>query len=310
MKSTTKKSIGAVFGVIIILLFLRTLYINWSQIQDFKFEFNIPLYILSTLILILIVFLWGGLWNLLLRDLNYKQLSFNESFSIQLQAWFGKYIPGKVGLIGIKYYLGTKKGISSKAIGISIFYENIFQVLSAFLISVPILFYYLLKELGDNLILYQILPLLTIVGLFVFIHPKVFFLFVNLGLKLFKKQPISKRYFLSSGQILKYLVLYSIAIIANGIAFFLFIRSITPLSLDYLLPTIGVFNFAGVIGLLAVFAPAGLGVREGVIVLLLQAYMPLEIVILISILSRLWTTIADLFLGIYGLLTRRIRIYK
>ncbi|MCK4662592.1 MAG: flippase-like domain-containing protein [Bacteroidales bacterium] len=304
MKRLIKNTFGALFVIVIILLFIKTLITNWTKIQSFQFDLNIPLYFFSTLILILVIFLWGALWNLLLRDLNSKQLSFHESFKIQVQAWFGKYIPGKVGLVGIKFYLGKKKSINSTTLGISTIYENIFQIVTAFLVSVPILFYFSLKELGENPFLYQILPLLFIVGLFIFIHPKVFFYFINLGLKLIKKQPISKKYFLTSGQIVKYVILYSIGIIANGIAFFLFIQSITPLSLEYLIPTIGVFNFAGVIGLLAIFVPAGLGVREGLIVLLLQAYMPLEIVIFISILSRLWITVADGILGIYVLLVK------
>ncbi len=306
MTKQLKKILGSLFVIIIVILFIRTLVTNWSQVQDFEFDLNIPLYVFSTLILIFVVFLWSVFWNLLLRDLNFNQLSFYESFNIQVQAWFGKYIPGKVGVVGIKFYLGRKKGIDNRTVGISVIYENVFQVVTAFLVSVPILFYFSMKELGENPFLYQTLPLIFIVGLFIFIHPKVFFYFVNLGLRLFKKQPISKKYFLTLDQIIKYVTLYSFGVIANGIAFFLFIRSITPVSLEYFIPIIGIFNFAGIIGMLAVFVPAGLGVREGIIVLLLQAYMPLEIVVFISILSRLWVTIADLIIGSYVILIKRI----
>ncbi|MCK4694331.1 MAG: flippase-like domain-containing protein, partial [Candidatus Cloacimonetes bacterium] len=301
MKGSIKNTFGALFVIIIILLFVKVFITNWTQIESFQFDLNIPLYFFSTLIFIFVIFLWGAFWNLLLRDLNYKKLSFHEGFKIQAQAWFGKYLPGKAGVIGIKLYIGKEKGIDSTTIGISTIYENVFQIIAAFSVSVPILFYYSLKELGENPFLYQILPLLLIVGLLIFIHPRVFFYFTNLGLRLIKKQPISKKYFITSGQIVKYVILYSIGMITTGIAFFLFIRSITPLSIEYLIPTIGIFNFAGIIGLLAIFVPAGLGVREGIIVLLLQAYMPLEIVIFISILSRLWTTVADGILGIYVL---------
>lgn len=306
LKGKVNKNIfGAVIVAIIIFLFIKTLVANWSQVQDFEFDLNIPLYIFSTLILIFVVVLWSVFWNLLLRDLNFKQLSFIDSFNIQVQAWFGKYIPGKVGIIGIKFYLGQEKGIDNTTVGISVIYENIFQIVSAFLVSIPILFYYSFKELGDNPLLYQILPLLFIIGLFVFIHPRVFFYFANLGLRLFKKQPISADFFLSISQIIKYVTLYSLGIVLNGIAFFLFINSITSVSFEFLIPIIGIYNFAGIIGMLAVFVPAGLGVREGIIVLLLQAYMPLEIVIFISILSRLWVTITDLIIGSYVLFIKR-----
>ena len=163
-----------------------------------------------------------------------------------------------------------------------------------------------MKELNSNPILYKFLPIIFIIGVLIFIQPKIFFFFINLGLKLIKKEPIEKKYFLTEIEITKYLILYSIGNILNGIALFIFINSIIEFPLKYLIPTIGIFVFAGVIGLLAIFAPAGFGVREGIIILFLQNYMPLEIAILISILSRLWVTIADGLLGLYVLIYKYI----
>ncbi len=299
MKRSTKRIIGAIFGTLIILMFVRTLFINWTHIQNFQFDLNIPLFILSTSILILIVYLWSVLWNLLLHDLNCRKLSFNDSFKIQVQAWFGRYLPGKLGIVGIKFFLGKQKGIDDATNGISVVYENVFQIASAFLVSVPILLFYSFKQLGENTFLYLVVPISLVVGLYILIHPRVFFLIVNTGLRLFKKQVISKDYFLRTGQILKYLIFYSLVVVLNGVAFFIFVQSVTTLSLDCLIPLIGIFNFAGIIGMLAIFTPAGLGIREGVIVFFLQAYFPLEIGIFISVISRLWATIADFIIGVY-----------
>ena len=304
MKISIKNIIGVIIVIVIILLFSRTLISNWKQIENIKFSFNLPLYLIATLVFLFVIFFWGILWNLLLRDLDYKQLTFKEALKIQAQAWFGKYLPGKVGVIGIKLYLGKEKGIDSATVGISTVYENIFQIISAFLISVPILFYYSMEELKENILLYQILPIFLVLGLFVFIHPKVFFNFINGGMKLINKQPIGRKYFLTSKQIIKYVILYSFGMITAGFAFFLFIKSITPFGVNHLILVIGVFSFAGVIGLLAIFVPAGIGVREGIIVLLLKPYLPIELVIIISILSRIWTTIADGILGVYIILIK------
>ena len=40
--------------------------------------------------------------------------------------------------------------------------------------------------------------------------------------------------------------------------------------------------------------PAGIGVREGILVTVLQVSMPLELAILLSLVARVWTTIVDL----------------
>ncbi len=307
MRSTIKNIVGAIVVIAIILFFSKVLIANWSQIEDIKFTLNFPLYLLSTLVFLFVIFFWGALWNLLLKDLGHKQLSFTECFKIQAKAWFGKYLPGKVGVIGIKFYLGAKNNIDSTTIGISTIYENIFQIITAFLVSVPILLYYSIEELKEDALLYQILPIVLIAGLLVFIHPKVFFYFVNSGLKLLKKQTISQQFFLSTTQIVKYIFLYSFGMIMAGIAFFLFINSISSFSTNYLILSIGIFNFAGIIGLLAIFVPAGIGIREGVIVLLLKPYMPYEMAIVISVASRFWTTIADGLLGLYILVSNSFK---
>jgi uncharacterized membrane protein YbhN (UPF0104 family) len=56
----------------------------------------------------------------------------------------------------------------------------------------------------------------------------------------------------------------------------------------------GAFAFSLTIGFLAVFVPGGLGVREGILVLLLSLYFPLPVATLISIFSRLYISVVEL----------------
>jgi len=51
---------------------------------------------------------------------------------------------------------------------------------------------------------------------------------------------------------------------------------------------------AGVAGLLAIFAPAGLGVREGVLMIILPGVIGTEAAIVVSLASRIWFTAAEL----------------
>jgi hypothetical protein len=51
---------------------------------------------------------------------------------------------------------------------------------------------------------------------------------------------------------------------------------------------------AYVAGYIAVFAPAGAGIREGVLVVLLQPVMAREAAVAIAVIARLWTTVAEL----------------
>ncbi len=65
---------------------------------------------------------------------------------------------------------------------------------------------------------------------------------------------------------------------------------------------IGSFTLSQDLGVLAIFAPSGLGVREGSIALLLNQFLPLGEALLISFLARIWTVLSEiiLFLIIYS----------
>jgi hypothetical protein len=54
------------------------------------------------------------------------------------------------------------------------------------------------------------------------------------------------------------------------------------------------FAAAYVAGYIAVFAPAGAGIREGVLVVLLQPIMAREAAVVLAVIARLWTTAIEL----------------
>jgi uncharacterized membrane protein YbhN (UPF0104 family) len=54
------------------------------------------------------------------------------------------------------------------------------------------------------------------------------------------------------------------------------------------------FAAAYVAGYIAVFAPAGAGIREGVLVVLLQPIMAREAALVLAVIARLWTTALEL----------------
>ncbi|MEN8208869.1 MAG: hypothetical protein ABFR50_06430, partial [Candidatus Fermentibacteria bacterium] len=65
----------------------------------------------------------------------------------------------------------------------------------------------------------------------------------------------------------------------------------------YYLTITGIYSIAGLIGLAAFFAPSGIGIREGVLFLVLPAFIPGPTVIVGVIAIRLLTTAAELLLA-------------
>ena len=72
----------------------------------------------------------------------------------------------------------------------------------------------------------------------------------------------------------------------------------------------GIYGLSCIIGILAVFAPSGLGVREGIMLLGLGLVMPKEYAVIISIISRLWQTVAELILIAIAFIVNKIMEFR
>jgi hypothetical protein len=103
------------------------------------------------------------------------------------------------------------------------------------------------------------------------------------------------------GQLWMIVLLYFASAVVQGAAFFFLIRTIFPISFQALPGVIGVYNGAWAVGFLSVFAPSGLGVREGAMTFLLKYYVPVPLAVIYSILARLWITIFEVVMSLIGL---------
>jgi hypothetical protein len=58
-------------------------------------------------------------------------------------------------------------------------------------------------------------------------------------------------------------------------------------------------------GFVVIFAPGGLGVREGMMTLLLRSFIPTPLAIAISFIARVWMTLFEIVVFFIGLIVRR-----
>lgn len=94
----------------------------------------------------------------------------------------------------------------------------------------------------------------------------------------------------------------------HGAAFALFLWSLVPMSPTTVPTAIGAFAASFVVGYLVLFAPAGLGVREGMLAALLSARWPAGTALVASVLARVWIVIGETISVVaHGLAARRAR---
>ena len=280
-----------------IFLFLgKMVWTNWNQVRDASFTFEVFPLLLSTLLFAFSYFIQIWAWYLITLRLRIA-LSRSETLESWIYSQFGKYLPGKIWLLLSRFYFYESKGKSKKNILVALYLETVTMIAAAALLFLAVLILH--RELGFfySWGRYGWLVLLSLLGL-AFLHPRVLQKVLNWVLMRWKREPISLS--ISYSQILWVLFVCILSWIVGGIGFYLFIDSVCPVAPQYVFFLTGALAASSMLGLMAIFAPSGLGVREGALVYLLSFVMATPIAVIISILTRIWMTLIEI--GLIGVI--------
>ncbi len=284
--------------------FYRTLASNWDKIGDISLSLNIGV-VLGVVAFTLAVVVSGGLWGRMLGSLEGKNVSTIDAVRIHAASWLLKYVPGQVGSYLNKLAWGVKNGFSKRTISTSFLYENILMVVAGAVLSTPVLLLFTDKfgaDIGVFIPLLMILPML-----FVF-SSKLFRWLLNLVTKVVKRKPFRESDFLSPGNVVRFQIGYLLPRLFNGVGFVLIVAAMLPVEPHMYVGLAATYILAGIVGLLALFVPGGIGVREAVIVLFLSVYFPVEQAIIVSLVARFYATISDIGVALVYLVLNKGRI--
>lgn len=302
MKSYLIKIIPWLIVGLVGYFFVHTILDNIQSLKDTQLQLNNEVVIGTSLFVLAVVIsgiLWGKLINFLSPEVN---ISMKDAVRIHSASWLLKYVPGQVGSIANKLTWGKKKGISQKSITNSFIYENVLLVLASAILSAPVMVLFQ-GELGKEVSLFA--PLLIIIPIAFVIYKPIFYRLLNFIFKRIGKKPFRDSDFLSTPQLLKFLVLYSLPRLVTGVAFVCIAVSFLAVEPSMYVGLVSLYILATVVGLLAIFVPGGIGVREAVIVLLASVYFPVEQAVVLSLVARFYATIADIGVGgIYLILNK------
>ena len=247
--------------------------------------------------------LGGFLSNTLAQQRLLEKHSFHigvrEALAMEGLNIFSKYIPGKVWMImGKAMYLADKKKYPAGELSLLFLHVHVVALWCGLLLGICGLWMndalHLLSWMGLGALGLFTLMLLSKTVYNLFLIP------VNKVLK--------KNYHLPDLDFAKSMVLIPWLLggwILWGCGFFFLAASITnqvfPFSIIFCFP------LAGTLGILFVFAPGGIGIREGIITgYLMLLNISLPVAIMVSASSRLWFLAGEFFLFISGyLLSRR-----
>jgi len=150
--------------------------------------------------------------------------------------------------------------------------------------------------------------LIMVIPIFVVLYPPILKSLTNWFLRLVKKEELDR--FPRFRDNLTLVGLYTLPGFLHGLGLFSVLNSLYTLSFKHYLTITGSYYAASLAGLVALFAPGGLGVREAILFLVLPFLVPKEIAIASAVVIRLVTIVGEIILAGGAIILARNKNWK
>ncbi len=289
---------GYVLAVAVLFFLGGLLVQTWGDVvkSGFKFEFDLPPLIVSLVLLVVARGFAVEAWRRILLSLgNYFDFGFGA------RVWFlsnlTRYIPGNIWQVATMMTLVEERGVSKTN---SLLSQVIYTALALAIAGLlGVMFVFVRPDLFSALLPSSIAAYMPLVFTLAFAALVIVFALpitnraiVAVTARLMRRTIIAPTPTFARGLVPP---LFSLAMwLTNGVAFYLFANSITPLALTQLPAFIAMNAGAYWIGYVSFLTPSGLGVREGVLAWMLSSFFPAPVALALSLVTRLWTTAGEL----------------
>lgn len=288
-KTPTRKPIrmiiGAVLTAAVSFFVIRSLVLQWDSVQNFEWHFHIGWLALSAGLMWLDFVLLFQLWRIVLRAISGHELRFATAYRILTLSNLGKYLPGKIWTVTGMVYLVGLEGVPAKPALVSSALHQAFTLIPGAVFATSVL------GMG---IWGSTSPWAIGIGMalgILLLYPPVFRSLLNLALRMFGREQVDFK--LGFAKAFGLFWLYVAAWVLYGASFWCMNTGIGIPDTPFW-PTSAAYCAAYIVGFVAIFAPGGLGVREGVLAVVLAPYLPTGLAAAVAVVSRFWMTIVEL----------------
>ena len=242
----------------------------------------------------------------LLSGITGKQSSFRNAFTLFHLANITRYLPGRIWGVVRLLALSPRFGWSKTAAGSSLTLHVGVETALGGMIAMSLLFSTQMRATatevletlsGKNTLLLTIIVMAIFAGILILI-PRL--------MEYVKGVVKTLAPFLDTPRLwVNVLLSHSLLWLCQGFAFFLFVRSFTPVQWTDAGILTASYAFAWSVGFLSFLTPGGLGIREGLLGVLLTHYMPAKEATRVALLCRLWMLSAEMVLAAIAFLMNR-----
>lgn len=260
---------------------------QWRQLQAYPWQIEIGWLLLALLLLWLTWLLELSQWRFILGRLG-GALPYGDAARIWFLSNIIRYIPGNIwqflGMSEMVAQLGIPRAVTFTSIAL----HQAISTLAGLLLAA---IYFALA--GHGAWFDRLRPALWLAPLgLIFLHPRVLEAVLNRALSWLKRPAL--RITLTITDLARLLLAYGLVWLGFGLGFSALVRGLTPVALAETPWLVAGYAAAYVLGYLSLLTPSGLGVREGVLVLLLQSLFAAPLPAIIAIVARLWMVIGEI----------------
>ena len=188
--------------------------------------------------------------------------------------------------------MANKYGISKSRLAVSSLVEAGAQVIATMAIALIILG----LDPRLDVISWELKTAMIAIGVIItlVLYPPLFNRLIRFGYKLVRRKEAYDELSVNGKAVLQSFVLYAIGAFISGSSYYFLAASLSPdISPSMYWFIVGTLSLSGALGMATPLVPSGIGVREGVQLVLLSIIMPKEIALVVTIASRLWSALVD-----------------
>ncbi len=284
-KKKAFKAGGLFVGLLILWFMIKDIIDNWESVVPYLANMKVPLFLLSVALYGLAFLLTGYNWTWLLWKMETGP-GRREYLNAHMVSALARYIPGGIWSIVGKAYLCNKKGVSARTATVSIILEYVFQIVSSglfFVILIPFLF----RGRGNA----WPAAACVLAAAVLFLLPSWIGLGIRILSGIMKKDCGDIR--LKRSFVYQALLRYVGAWLATGAGLLVLAAAFSDFDVLQGIYLVLSYPVSWVAGFLSP-SPNGMGIREGILKILLGERQARELVILIVVTARIWTILGEM----------------
>ncbi len=284
---------GWLLAVAILYFLGRTLLDSWTQVaaSGFKFQLNPPLLVISLLMLVVGRGFAVEAWRRILMALGHH-ITFRFAFYTWFISNLTRYIPGNIWQVATMMVMVERQGVTKLNALLSQ------AVYTAIALSVTALYGITLLPIAQEYL--PIAAFLFIALIITFALPPVWRLILILAARatrILRRNVVAEAPAMPTITFWQGLIPPTCSFLMwtiNGIAFYLFVRSITDVPVEALPQFMAMNAAAYFVGYVSFITPSGMGFREASLAFMLAPYFPAPVAIAIAFLTRIWSTVGEM----------------